>query len=174
MLTENKALLAGNLEGFNLLKLFRDYTPEYFCCIFILNIVIILLLDRIIVKFLDIKKSFNEINYINITNSNNLCYLPFSSYLTGLVEGSGYIFVPETEISYKDILNYPYIQILFHIKDLPLALLVQNILNEGSIEKNSNVYVLTINNFKGLQLIINMLNGNMRTPKINSLCKLIN
>lgn len=36
-----------------------------------------------------------------------------------------------------------------------------------------NAYILTINSYKGLVLIISLLNGNMRTPKVESLYKLI-
>ena len=36
-----------------------------------------------------------------------------------------------------------------------------------------NAYILTINSYKGLVLIVSLLNGNMRTPKVESLYKLI-
>ena len=101
--------------------------------------------------------------------------LPFSSYLTGLIEGDGTIVVPKTERSSKGILNYASVQIVFHLKDLPLALIIQKELGEGSIarKKGVNAYILTINSYKGLILIVSLLNGNMRTPKIHSLYKLI-
>jgi hypothetical protein len=51
--------------------------------------------------------------------------LPFSFYLTGLIEGDGTIVVPKTERSIKGRLNYPSVQIVFHFKDLPLALIIQ-------------------------------------------------
>jgi hypothetical protein len=41
------------------------------------------------------------------------------------------------------------------------------------LKKGVNAYILTINNYSGLLLLINLLNGNMRTPKIISLYKLI-
>jgi hypothetical protein len=43
-------------------------------------------------------------------------------------------------------------------------------------KKGVNAYILTINSYKGLgapHLIISLLNGNMRTPKVESLYKLI-
>ncbi|CAG8976694.1 hypothetical protein HYALB_00008445, partial [Hymenoscyphus albidus] len=57
----------------------------------------------------------------------------FSLYLTGLIEGDGTIFVPKTERSVKGNLNYPSIKIVFHLKDLPLALLIQKEIGHGSI-----------------------------------------
>ena len=101
--------------------------------------------------------------------------LPFSTYLAGLIEGDGTIIVPKTERSAKGVLNYASVQIVFHLKDLPLALIIQKVLGEGSLAKKKgvNAYILTISSYKGLVLIVSLLNGNMRTPKIESLYKLI-
>jgi len=110
-----------------------------------------------------------------LKNSDDLNNLPFAAYLTGLIEGDGTIVVPKTLRSPKGKLNYPAIQIVFHLKDLPLALLIQKELGFGSLSKKKgiNAYILTINNYEGLILTINLINGNMRTPKINSLYNLI-
>jgi hypothetical protein len=110
-----------------------------------------------------------------LTNSDDLNNLPFAAYLAGLIEGDGTIVVPKTLRSLKGKLNYPAIQIVFHLKDLPLALLIQKELGFGSLsrKKGINAYILTINNYEGLILTINLINGNMRTPKINSLYNLI-
>ena len=99
----------------------------------------------------------------------------FISYLTGLIEGDGTIIVPKTERSPKGKLNYPSIQIVYHKKDLPLALLIQKNLGFGSLisKKGVNAYILYINDKKGILNLVNLLNGNMKTPKINSLYKLI-
>lgn len=99
----------------------------------------------------------------------------FSSYLTGLIEGDGTIIVPKNERSSKGKMNYPSIQIVFHLKDLPLALLIQKNLGHGSLQrkKGVNAYVLYINNQEGILKLVNLLNGNMRTPKIFSLFNLI-
>jgi hypothetical protein len=101
-------------------------------------------------------------------------FYKFSHYLAGLIEGDGTIIVPKTEKT-KNRLNYPSIQIVFHLNDLPLALLVQKELKHGSLsrKKGVNAYILTINNYEGLLLLINLINGNMRTPKIYSLYNLI-
>jgi hypothetical protein len=95
--------------------------------------------------------------------------------MAGLIEGDGTIHVPKAERSAKGNLNYPSIQIVFHLKDLPLALLIQKILGHGSIsrKKGHNAYIYTVNNFEGLMLLINILNGNMKTNKIYALHRLI-
>ena len=57
--------------------------------------------------------------------------------------------MPKTERSPKGKLNYPSIQIVFHLKDLPLALIIQKNLGFGSLmrKKGVDAYILTINNF---------------------------
>jgi hypothetical protein len=42
-----------------------------------------------------------------------------------------------------------------------------------SKKKGINAYILTINSYNGILLMIFILNGKMRTPKINSLYNLI-
>lgn len=63
---------------------------------------------------------------------------------------------------------YPSIQISFNLKDLPLALLIQKNLGHGSISriKKSATYNYTINNKTGLLLLIGLVNGYFRTPKL--------
>jgi hypothetical protein len=111
----------------------------------------------------------NKIESLDKINSN------FSSYLAGLIEGDGSILIPKLERSNKGKLNYPSIQISFDLRDFPLAQVIQQKLKHGSLarKKGVNAYVLTINNFEGVILITNLINGYMRTPKIFSLFKLI-
>lgn len=59
-----------------------------------------------------------------------------------IIEGDGTIHRPKSERSTKGNLNYPFIQIVFHLKDLPLALLVQKELGFGSISKKKKVLML--------------------------------
>ena len=145
---------AGNLIDLIHLGILREYMPEIICC----NSILLKPTSRIAIEARD----------------NNY---KFISYLTGLIEGDGTIIVPKTERSSKGKLNYPSIQIVFHLKDLPLALLIQKNLGFGSLirKKGLNAYVLTvgINDQKGILNLVNLLNGNMKTPKINSLYKLI-
>ena len=141
---------AGNLIDLNLLSILREYTPEIVCCKQIL---------------------LNSSNSSNTSNNN----YKFISYLTGLIEGDGTIIVPLTERSSKGKLNYPSIQIAYHLKDLPLALLIQKNLGYGSLirKRGLNAYIYYVNDKKGILNLINLLNGNMKTPKINSLYNLI-
>jgi hypothetical protein len=75
----------------------------------------------------------------------------------------------------KGKLNYSSIQLVFDSRDLALALIIQKTLGHGSISKKKgvNAYILTINNNEGMVLLVNLINGYMRTPKIYSLHKLI-
>jgi hypothetical protein len=109
------------------------------------------------------------------SNSKFLNKSLFSYYLTGLIEGDGTIITPKTLRSPKGKLNYPSIQIIFNLKDLPLALLIQKQLGVGSLSRKKGVdaYVLVINSYEGILLTISLINGNMRTPKIHSLDALI-
>lgn len=100
----------------------------------------------------------------------------FSSYLAGLIEGDGYIYVPQTKRDFKGRLIYPSIQLCFASKDLPLALLIQKNLNVGVINKKKGLraYLLTINNVLEIRKVVSLINGFMRTPKNEILHSLIN
>lgn len=91
-----------------------------------------------------------------------------ASYLAGLLEGDGTIVVPTTERSAKGKLNYPSVQISFAAKDYPLITLLRLLLGYGSISKRSKqaAYIFTVNDRAGITALVNMLNGLLRTPKI--------
>jgi hypothetical protein len=150
----NETQSAGNLLDLNLLRIFRDYTPELICCSVL---------------------PFTEVKTKKIIDYKDLFNLKFNSYLAGLIEGDGSIIVPKTERSTKGRINSPSIQIVFHLKDFPLALMIQKEIKNGSLsrKKGVNAYILTINNFDGLILLTSLINGNMRTPKIYNLYSLI-
>lgn len=61
------------------------------------------------------------------------------------------------------------------MKDLSLALLVQKELGFGSIsrKKGLNAYIFTVNNYEGMMLLINLLNGKMITYNLIDLHRLI-
>jgi hypothetical protein len=147
---------AENLKGFSLLGILREYTPEiiYGNSIYMIS------------------KNNNSAPYTGPAHAGSS---PFISYLTGLIEGDGTIIVPQTKRSTKGKLNYPSIQIAFHLKDLPLALLIQKNLGTGSLMrvKGRNAYNLHINDQKSILNLVKLLNGKMKTPKIYSLYKLI-
>jgi hypothetical protein len=148
-----KSQSAGNLLDLNLLGILREYTPEIICCSNIL---------------LNVDTFTKVDSNSNIKNN-------FTSYLAGLIEGDGTIIIPKSERTSKGKLNYPSIQIVFHLKDLPLALLIQKKLGFGSLirKKGKNAYILYVNDKKSIFNLANLLNGNMKTPKIYSLYKLI-
>jgi hypothetical protein len=171
-LYENISQSAGNLLSLNFLENLRGYTPKYFGC------------SLEIFTF----PLCTALRHIHTNkNSKNLNKSLFNYYFTGLIEGDGTIVTPKTLRSPKGKLNYPAIQIVFHLKDLPLALLVQKELalqlftvggcgaGVGSLsrKKGVNAYILTINSYEGILFIISLINGNMRTPKIHSLNTLI-
>jgi len=143
-------LSAGNQKITNFLWIFRDHMPKLVC---------LPSFFRFYSKN-SVNKEFNS---------------KFASYLAGLIEGDGSIIVPKTERSTKGKLNYPSIQIVFDLRDFPLALIIQSKLNQGSIsrKKGVNAYVLTINKLEGIILLVNLINGYMRTPKIYALYRLI-
>lgn len=150
----------GNLLSLNFLENLRGHTPKYFGCS----------LEFLTFPLCTTLRSIHTDN-----NSKKLNKSLFSYYFTGLIEGDGTIITPKTLRNPKGKLNYPAIQIVFHLKDLPLALLVQKELGVGSLSKKKgvNAYILTINSYEGILLVISLINGKMRTPKIYSLNALI-
>lgn len=119
----------------------------------------------------DIPISENTIN--NKYNNNNL-----GPYLAGLIEGDGSIYIPNLDKVYYNNKNQklypnPKIQIIFHINDLKLALHLKEILNCGNVYKKNNYCIWSIQSINDIIIIIKIINGYMRTPKINSLNKLI-
>ena len=99
----------------------------------------------------------------------------FASYFAGLLEGDGYIGVPTELLDKKGRKKYPSIQISFNSKDFPLALMIQKNIKFGSIckKKGRNAYIYTVNNYEGWIDIVNLINGQMKTPKLNALYRLI-
>jgi hypothetical protein len=156
------------------------------CCIYYLLIIYYLFFSSVTRnKYLNFL-SFNDNNDIIKDNNikidgkdddNRLVDINpnFASYLSGLIEGDGSIIVPKKERSFKGKLYYPSIQIVFNLRDFPLALIIQKNLRQGSLsrKKGVNAYVLTINKLEGINLIIHVINGYMRTPKNNTLHELI-
>lgn len=87
----------------------------------------------------------------------------FDAYLTGLWEGDGHITRKEN--------TRPSFQITFHIKNEALALKCAKILGgRGAIcsiqyRHNKNACVLHIRGDQGIRVMIDLMNGNLRTPK---------
>jgi hypothetical protein len=184
-----KSQSAGNLFLFHLKGILRDYTPGFIC--YLSSIYPISSFDNSIITkakvenksklmsftYGSITKNSQSINFIykSITKDGQSKSLNFCSYITGLIEGDGTIYVPLQKRSIKGKILYPSIQICFATKDLPLTMIIQKIIGHGSIlkKKGINAYVYTINNIEGLILMINILNGFMRTSKIETFYRLI-
>ena len=104
----------------------------------------------------------------NITSSQ------LGPYLAGLIEGNGTFGIPEKS---KPLTKKyaPKILIVFKEADLPLANYLQNITGSGNIYiKSDRGYVLwQIQDISGVFNIVNIINGHMRTPKIEALYRTI-
>lgn len=100
--------------------------------------------------------------------------------MAGLFEGDGTIYIPKKErhISKDDKpgkRTYPSLQLSFASKDLPLAFALVKGIGQCSIQKVTKkaAYTLTINSTKSLITMVQILNGNLRTPKHKDLGALI-
>jgi hypothetical protein len=104
----------------------------------------------------------------NISSINN----QLNSYLAGLIEGDGSIYTPLN----NKIKALPHIEIAFDIRDLLLFEKIKENLGGGfiTIRNNGQSGRLTIKKQAILLKLINLINGHMRTPKIEALYRLIN
>lgn len=106
---------------------------------------------------------------MKINNNNKLL---LNSYLAGLFEGDGHIWLPNDNLKKK---HNPRFCITFNLKDEPLAKRLLEIIGYGFIryKPKNNACVLVISPVKGLKSIIEYINGELRTPKIIQLYNLI-
>jgi hypothetical protein len=98
--------------------------------------------------------------------------IDLGSYIAGLIEGNGHIAVH----SNKGKAYTPKIIILFHKDDKPLAEKISSSLKVGRIIDRSKAghYLLQILAKEEVLNVINLINGKMRTPKIEALHRAIN
>lgn len=96
--------------------------------------------------------------YLSSEFENSSC---FDSYLAGLFEANGHIWIPVQG-------GNPRFDISFHSKDYPLAKKILDHIGEGFIrhKPKQNACIFTVSSVKGLRKVMNMINGKMRTPKI--------
>ena len=95
-------------------------------------------------------------------------------YLSGLIEGDGYIGVKDPNSKTK-VVSRPKIIIAFNLKDKPLAEKLSAELKVGKVinrEKTGHVLLQILAKQEVLK-IINLINGHMRTPKIEALHRAI-
>ena len=119
------------------------------------------------------KSSLNHRLYNSSAENNPKILL--GHYLAGLIEGDGSIIVPKTIRNQKGKLLYPVVKITFVEKDAPLANKIKEVLNGGTLvySKHSNYLDLLFQVLNSIQKIAVLLNGKMRTPKIEALHRLI-
>ena len=128
-----------------------------------------------------IEKTDEPVKYRNLPDSssslldNNLTNNQLGYYLAGLIEGDGSIVVPKTTWNQNGKKLYPIVKIIFVKKDVPLALKIKEVIQGGTLAypKNSNYVVLNFQDLNSIQKIAILLNGKMRTPKIEALFRLI-
>src|ERR1700712_1039182 len=112
--------------------------------------------------------SYNQIKRYSTNQLGRNC--SFASYLAGLIEGDGYIGVQDPNSNTK-VVSQPKIIIAFNINDRPLAEKLCSELKLGKIidrEKAGHVLLQILAKEEVLK-IINLINGYMRTPKIEAL-----
>jgi hypothetical protein len=69
-------------------------------------------------------------------------------------------------------IRYSFINVSFDIRDLPFALFLTSQLG-GTVQNRNTYCIWYITAFNELVFIINLINGHMRTPKIEALNRLI-
>ena len=111
----------------------------------------------------------NKKYYSTSVKNNNL-----NSYLAGLFEGDGHIWIQNPDAGDKKKHN-PRFCITFSLKNEPLTKKLLDIIGLGFIRYKSkdNACVLVVSPVVGLKKIVNLINGELRTPKIHQLHKLI-
>ena len=109
------------------------------------------------------KKYYSKIIKFN----NNL-----NTYLAGLFEGDGHIWIQNPDMKKK---HNPRFCITFSLKNEALAKNLLNLIGSGFIryKPKDNACVLVVSPVVGLKKIVYLINGELRTPKIYQLHKLI-
>ena len=106
--------------------------------------------------------------------STNVINNSFNSYLAGLFEGDGHIWIQNPDAGDKKKHN-PRFCITFSLKNEPLAKKLLDVIGSGFIRYKikNNACVLVVSPVIGLKKVVYLINGELRTPKIHQLYKLI-
>ena len=93
-------------------------------------------------------------------------------YLAGLFEGDGNIWIQNSNVKKK---HNPRFCITFSLKNEPLAKKLLDLIGSGYIryKPKDNACVLVVSPVVGLKKIVSLINGELRTPKIHQLHKLM-
>jgi hypothetical protein len=105
-------------------------------------------------------------------SSNTLDNIPY--YLAGLLEGDGHFNTPNKLKSPSGSARVASIETVFALKDKPSAELLQSLFG-GRVYDHPNKKIARwlVQDKKSVISIINLINGKLRTPKINSLYGMI-
>ncbi|BCR34217.1 intron-encoded LAGLIDADG endonuclease family protein (mitochondrion) [Aspergillus udagawae] len=105
--------------------------------------------------------------------SNDLKKNKFKGYLAGLFEGNGHISIKKS--SKKKKKHNPEFYITFNVKNRPLAEKLRDLIEWGDLryELKNDACVLVVSSVIGLKKVVELLNGELRTPKIHLLYNLI-
>lgn len=111
---------------------------------------------------------YNNTNFnanANITNS-------LGPYLAGLFEGDGHIWIQKQKGSK---MHNPRFCITFSLKNETLCKKLLDVIGSGFIryKRKENACVLVISPVIGLKKVVNLINGELKTPKIHQLNSLI-
>jgi len=90
-------------------------------------------------------------------------------YLAGLIESDGTIYVPSALRNKDNLLYYPTIKIYGHTHDTPFMELLQSTLG-GSVNpvKGEQTVALTFGSEASIKSVMGLINGYMRTPKLDA------
>ena len=98
----------------------------------------------------------------------------FRYYLTGLWEGDGHIWIPQNSHAPSGKRYTPHFTITFDKRDINLAIRLKSILGGTVSDKRPvNACTLTISRKKGLEIVVEIINGKVRTPKYKRFIDLI-
>jgi hypothetical protein len=112
--------------------------------------------------------SYSDLSNIKANNSN---FQSIGPYLAGLFEGDGHIILSKNS---NGKISYPYIAITFVNKDLPLInKFVELYGGRLRFKDKENAIVWTVGTHNKLIDLVNLMNGYLRTPKINKFNDLI-
>jgi hypothetical protein len=104
--------------------------------------------------------------------SKNIKINNLGTYLAGLFEGDGHIWIQNSDMKKK---HNPRFCITFSLKNEPLAKKLLDLIGSGFIRNKTkdNACVLVVSPVVGLKKIVYLINGELRTPKIYQLHRLI-
>ena len=120
------------------------------------------------------KITYDIKRYINVNNNkSNVNQSTLGPYLAGLIEADGSFAVHDKNSKAKPY--NPKILVVFSLPDRPLAVKLQSITDAGTIQirANANYVIWHIQTINDVIKIINIINGYMRTPKIEALHRAI-